>query len=292
MTFKSSTDFRRSVETKILQLHHASGIPLATIRKTIVFNRFLARLTMALPHGWVLKGGYFMQIQFHQKARTTRDVDLLFTEQREHIRDVLIKASMIHLPDWFTFEVGVISAEGQEQEKTTRYEIHSLLDSHTFENFHMDINSSDILLGKPVCIPSREILDIHEFSRFEIPCYSLSQQIAEKYHALTKPYGAGVSSRVKDLVDILLIAGQKDLNFPRLRKTIITTFQNRNTHDLPPIVPRVLVLFPKEYSSLANKLDIRQKTVTEANSALAEFIAPLLSGDSKKSWDHEHWKWI
>ena len=67
MTFKSGTDFRRSVETKILQLHHASGIPLATIRKTIVFNRFLARLTMALPHGWVLKGGYFMQIQFHQK---------------------------------------------------------------------------------------------------------------------------------------------------------------------------------------------------------------------------------
>ena len=292
MTPVSGTDFRRSVETKILQLHDATGIPLATIRKTIAFNRFLARLGLALPHGWVLKGGFFMQLQFHQKARTTRDIDLLFTGQKDNIRDVLIKASMIPLPDWFAFEVGTASAEGQAQEKTTRYEIHSLLDSRTFENFHLDINTSDILLGKPVGILSHEILDIPEFGSFEIPCYSLPQQIAEKFHTLTKPYGAGVSSRVKDLVDILLIAGQKNLNFQRLKKAFTSTFQNRNTHPLPQKVPRVLVLFPKEYSSLANRLDIRQKTVSEANSALAEFIAPLLSGDSKKSWDHEHWKWI
>jgi hypothetical protein len=291
MTPKSGTDFRRSVETKILQLHHATGIPLPTIRKTLAFNRFLARLVIALPHGWVLKGGFFMQLQFDQRARTTRDIDLLFTEQKENIRYVLLKASKIPVEDWFAFEVGDASVEGQDQEKTTRYEIHSLLDSRTFENFHLDINSSDILIGKPVVIPSREVLDIPEFSNFEIPCYSLPQQIAEKFHALTKPYGAGVSSRVKDLVDVLLIAGQKDLNFQILKKVICSTFQNRNTHALPQKVPKVLVLFPKEYASLANKLDIRQKTVLEGNVALDKFLTPILSGESKKTWDHIHWKW-
>jgi hypothetical protein len=291
MTPKTGTDFRRSIETKILKLHNNTGVPIPTIRKTLAFNRFLARLAIALPHGWVLKGGFFMQLQFHQKARTTRDIDLLFTEQKKNIRNVLMKASKVPLSDWFAFEVGAASVEGQVQEKTTRYEIHSLLDSRTFENFHLDINSSDILFGKPVGIPSREILDIPEFGNFEIPCYSLPQQIAEKFHALTKPYGAGVSSRVKDLVDILLIAGQEDLSFQILKKAIFSTFQNRNTHPIPQNVPEVLVLFPKEYSSLASKLDIRQKTVLEANKALDKFLTTILSGDSKKTWDHINWNW-
>jgi hypothetical protein len=291
MTPKSGTDFRKSLETKILKLHNNTGIPISTIRKTLAFNRFLARLAIALPHGWVLKGGFFMQLQFDQRARTTRDIDLLFTEQKENIRYVLMKASKIPVEDWFAFEVGDASLEGQDQEKTTRYEIHSLLDSRTFENFHLDINSSDILIGKPVVFPSREILDIPEFGIFEIPCYSLPQQVAEKFHALTKPYGAGVSSRVKDLVDILLIAGQKNLNFQKMRKAIFSTFQNRNSHALPEKVPEVLVLFPKEYASLANKLEIKQKTVSEANKVLDRLLTPILSGDSKSTWDHIHWKW-
>jgi hypothetical protein len=282
MTPKTGTDFRRSIETKILKLHNNTGVPIPTIRKTLAFNRFLARLAIALPHGWVLKGGFFMQLQFHQKARTTKDIDLLFTDQKKNIHNVLVKASRVPLSDWFAFEVGAASVEGQ---------IHSLLDSRTFENFHLDINSSDILFGKPVGIPSREILDIPEFGNFVIPCYSLPQQIAEKFHALTKPYGAGVSSRVKDLVDILLIAGQEDLNFQILKKAIFSTFQNRNMHALPQKVPEVLVLFPKEYSSLANKLDIRQKTVLEANMALDKFLTTILSGNSKKTWDHINWNW-
>lgn len=57
---RSGADFRRSIETKILNLHNNTGIPIPTIRKTLVFNRFLARLKIALPHGWVLKGGFFM----------------------------------------------------------------------------------------------------------------------------------------------------------------------------------------------------------------------------------------
>lgn len=288
---RSGADFRRSIETKILNLHNNTGIPIPTIRKTLVFNRFLARLKIALPHGWVLKGGYFMQLQFHQKARTTKDIDLLFTDHKKNIRNVLVKASRVPMLDWFAFEVGAASVEGQVQEKTTRYEIHSLLDSRTFENFHLDINSSDTLLGKPIGIPSREILEIPEFGNFEIPCYSLPQQIAEKFHALTKPYSAGVSSRVKDLVDILLIAGQEDLNFQIFKKAIISTFQNRNTHALPQNVPEVMVLFPKEYSSLANKMDIKQKTFSEANIALRKFLTPILMGESKNNWDHINWSW-
>lgn len=291
MIQRSGADFRRSIETKILNLHTNTGIPIQTIRKTLVFNRFLARLAIALPDGWVLKGGFFMQLLFHQKARTTKDIDLLFTDHKKNIRNVLVKVSKVPMSDWFAFEVGAASIEGQVQEKTTRYEIRSLLDSRTFENFHLDINSSDTLFGKPIGISSREILDIPEFGNFEIPCYSLPQQIAEKFHALTKPYSAGVSSRVKDLVDILLIAGHEDLNFQILKKAIFSTFQNRNTHALPQNVPEVLVLFPKEYSSLANKLDIRQKTFSEANIALRKFLNPILTGESKNTWDHINGNW-
>ncbi len=288
---RSGADFRRSIESKILNLHNNTGIPIPTIRKTLVFNRFLARLKIALPHSWVLKGGFFMQLQFHQKARATKDIDLLFTNHKKNIHAELVKASRVPMSDWFSFEVGASSVEGQVQEKTTRYEVHSLLDSRTFEIFHLDINSSDTLLGKPIGISPRDILDIPEFDDFEIPCYSLTQQIAEKFHALTKPYSAGISSRVKDLADILLIAGQVDLDFQIFKKAIFSTFQNRNTQALPQTVPEVMVLFPKEYSSLANKMDIRQKTFSEANIALRKFLSPILIGEAKSTWDHINWIW-
>jgi len=43
---------------------------------------------------------------------------------------------------------------------------------------------------------------------------------------------------------------------------------------------------------LATKMDIKQKTVSEANSALNKFLTPVLVGESKKTWDHVHWKWF
>src|SRR6478672_2307467 len=65
---------------------------------------------------------------------------------------------------------------------------------------------------------------------------SREQQYAEKLHAYTRPRIDQDNSRVKDLVDLLLLM-QTEMDQPRLRDNIERTFAHRATHLLPPALP-------------------------------------------------------
>ena len=61
---------------------------------------------------------------------------------------------------------------------------------------------------------------------------SREQQFAEKLHAYTRPRGDRDNSRVKDLVDLVLLM-RTQMEQHRLRENIERTFARRATHDLP-----------------------------------------------------------
>lgn len=287
----NKTAFRRSLEDRILGLNRQTGIPISRYRKTIAFNRFLARLVVADPDGWVLKGGYLMELQFHHKARSTKDIDLLIVKSDSEIRIILRQACKIPIADGFSFEIVSVTWENQVGEKTVRYQIKALLDSRIFESFHIDINNHDLILPKPKYVNSGEILSIPEFKHFRIPCYSFEQQIAEKIHALTRTYKSGEASRVKDLVDILLIASAKKLSFTQLRKFVDSTFQNRKTHELPTNAPEILSEYEINYLKLTREVGLKQKTLKQANAALKTFISPLLTRQHVRTWEPDLQKW-
>ncbi len=56
---------------------------------------------------------------------------------------------------------------------------------------------------------------------------------AEKLHAYTLPRVGRKNTRVKDLVDLVLLIQQTKLDATRLPKAIRETFQRRKTHDVP-----------------------------------------------------------
>ncbi|MEA3328001.1 MAG: nucleotidyl transferase AbiEii/AbiGii toxin family protein [Chloroflexota bacterium] len=55
-------------------------MPLSRLRKLVVFDRFLARLFQDQPDHWVFKGGFALQLRLGERARTTKDIDLLARE--------------------------------------------------------------------------------------------------------------------------------------------------------------------------------------------------------------------
>jgi hypothetical protein len=67
----------------------------------------------------------------------------------------------------------------------------------------------------------------------------LPQHIAEKVHAYTRKYGASgcESTRPKDLVDILLIAGSEQLAAVSMREALEATFEQRDQQSLPSRLP-------------------------------------------------------
>ena len=252
MRYKNGAGFRRALEDRLRTMNLQTGVPLVRLRKMVAFDRFLSRLFIHGTDRWVIKGGFALQLRLGASARTTQDIDLLLMGEIQEIYPHLRDAGAIDLGDWFAFELmdTIHSDVGG-----LRYRLHSLLDGRTFERFHIDVG-----IGGPLLAPF-DYLEIPALLAFAgikptiVPCYPITQQIAEKYHAFTRSHVSGVSSRVKDFVDMLLLAMMVELDSVNLRQAIRATFDNRNTHELPVRVPLPPKDWSQPYLKMANKLD-------------------------------------
>ena len=93
MIYNTSRDFRQALEARIRNISLETEMPLVRLRKLVVFERFLIRLVHIQPDNWVLKGGYALQLRLGDRARTTKDIDLLAIEQKNKIYPTLHKLS-------------------------------------------------------------------------------------------------------------------------------------------------------------------------------------------------------
>ena len=292
MKFKTGSAFRQSLGEHILNRHHKTAIPLERIRKIIAFDRFLARLNSKFPNQWVLKGGYMLEIYYPDRVRTTKDIDLLFLDNGKNIHEQFIQAGNTDLGDWFTFEVQSPVDITHEISIQYRINIRSLLDSRTFESFHVDVNTSDALISKPVFKNGMDFLGFAEINPVRIPCYTLEQQVAEKLHSLSKEHQEEKVSRVKDLVDILFIASNYAFSFEKLAHAIEFTFNHRTMHCLPAVAPRIDEIYAKTYENLSKETGLVYRKLDDGNRALEFFIIPILSRNGKyKHWDPAVWRW-
>jgi hypothetical protein len=73
--FKTATDFRKSLEARLKSIAEKTNQDLQRLRRKVAFERLLARIFYRNSDGFVLKGGYAMELRF-STARATKDVDL------------------------------------------------------------------------------------------------------------------------------------------------------------------------------------------------------------------------
>lgn len=124
-----------------------------------------------------------------------------------------------------------------------------------------------------------------------IPCYPITQQIAEKVHAYTRHHISGESSRVKDLIDILLLAELTRIEADHLSRAIQATFDARNTHSLPREMPDPPSGWSKPFQKMAAEVYLTYETLEDANQAIKRLLNPLLSGKKILLWNPELWSW-
>jgi hypothetical protein len=105
MTYSTGASFRRALEDRLRLQSLQTGVPLVRLRKLVVFDRFLVRLTQDQPNAWVVKGGFALQLRLGNRARTTKDIDVLLTRPSADIHQVLVRAALLDVGDWFQFEV-------------------------------------------------------------------------------------------------------------------------------------------------------------------------------------------
>jgi len=291
MKYSTASAFRRALEDRLRQQSLRSGVPLVRMRKMIAFDRFLARLVQAQPGQWVVKGGLALQLRMGQRARTTKDIDLLMLDQQREVYPRLREAGMLVLDDWFSFEVSHPALSATEDFGGDRYQLLSLLDGRRFEGFHLDVGIGDSLVEPVDYLQTPSLLAFAGFSPTRVPCYPITQQIAEKLHACTRTFQTGGSSRVKDYVDILLLASMGPIEGKRLREAMTATFAVRQTHPLPVEMPKPPSGWERPFQRLAVEVQLEQRSILEGSVALQHFLNPALNDNPIGLWDPISWRW-
>jgi hypothetical protein len=292
MRYASGAAFRQALETRLRRQSIETGMPLVRRRKLIAFDRLLARLVKAQPNAWVLKGGLALQVRFGQAARTTRDIDLLLVGVTENVYELLVQASRVDLADWFGFEIIRFRPIFPGQPGSSlRFQVRSLLDARLFEGFHIDVGMGDAMVEAPNAVVMPSLLDFAGIQATRIACFPITQHLAEKVHAYTLPRTTGESSRVKDLVDILLIAESESVGAETLRRALEATFAVRQTHGLPERLPPPPSNWGAPYQRLARESAIQFRSLEGGWKAAGNFLDPILTGAIEGTWDPSTWEW-
>ena len=291
MIYENGAAFRQALEQHLRNIYLEKSIPISRLRKTIAFERLLARLIQSNPGIWVLKGGLNMELRLGQYARTTKDIDLLALEKPVQIYGMLVNSCQADLGDFFDFYAEKPPYETFEDSTGTRYNIESRLDGRRFEQFHIDIGVKDILIEPPDLIKMSSHLDFAQIDSVVVPCYSIYQQIAEKFHAMTRTYSSGETSRVKDLIDILTLASNSDLELEKLKNAITLTFLHRNTHPLPNIINGIDNAYQRSFSKLSSQVFLRFQRIEDANEALNNLLSPVIFKRKSLVWNPNKFIW-
>ena len=133
MRYGSAAAFRQALERRLLDRSRETGESLVRLRKVVVFDRLLARLSAAAPDRWVLKGALSLDFRLGHGGRTTKDIDLVRRDDEEAATTDLLAAQATDLGDFFAFAIERMAAPGEAGGAAVRYRARAELAGRLFE---------------------------------------------------------------------------------------------------------------------------------------------------------------
>jgi hypothetical protein len=295
MRYASAPPFRQALEARLGAASRAGGPSLARLRKQVVFDRLLARLVEVAPKRWILKGALALDYRFGDRARTTRDVDLAVRGDEASATADLLAAQALDLGDFFSFAIeradGAIDPFADVA--AVRYHVVAELAGRVFDEFALDVGFDAPACVEPDRLRGPALLAFAGIEPVAVPALPLEFAVAEKVHAYTRSYGDRMvpSTRVKDLVDLVLIASEATLDAQRLRAAIAATFDRRTTHPLPAGLPKPPADWRVPYGRMCRDIGL-DPDLGAGHGVAARLLDPVLAGEvAGGTWDPDARSW-
>ena len=278
MTYESVGAFRQALEQRLLNQARETGTDLNRLRRRVVFERILHRLTTGQPGMWVVKGGMAVELRIGDSARMTKDLDLNLradTETASKAHEHLVAAlSTDPAGDGFLFNVSEPTALEPDQAGRPgwRFSISADLAGRNFATVRVDVVARSDELTSTETLPVTSLLSFAGFEDFEVEASDVAQQFAEKLHAMTRPRDDRDNTRVKDLADMVaFINGGLDPR--RAMSAAEHVFSVRATHPVPNELPDPPLFWSEDYPAFADELGLAEATVDQAMITLRAFWA-------------------
>lgn len=287
--YASAVALRQAIEDRLRAQAAESRRDPNWLRRRLVFARLLARLVWYSPDAWVLKGGMAVELRRPGLARATRDVDLVLRPglvkdpgNRDHLREALVDA-LYEDPDGdgFVFRVGAPTRLRDDAygRPAWRFHVEATLAGRRFGELRLDIVARPEEIGGAEMLKIPDVLGFAGVPGREICVADLRQQFAEKLHALTRSYAVGVSTRVKDLVDTVMLVEDGLPSDATLIARVRHVFAVRGTHAVPIDMQPPPDSWQDSFARLAAEVGLGVRTYGEAHQLVAAFWRQALADD-------------
>lgn len=257
MKYKNAASFRQALDDQLRKWAEADKrTSINRLRTQLAFERLLARLFYTGDERWVLKGGYALELRYGKRARATKDLDLNVPPPPfENLLEQLREAVERDIGDFFSF---AIDADKQPLVGPPlgghRFRVALYLDGKIFVRFALDVGQGDETVAAAQWVAGKVDLTFTELPIPRFAIYPLEDHFAEKLHAYTTPRDN--PSRVKDLVDMVLMIETGLEASPLLKTSIEQTFERYARHILPASLPQPPERWLEPFATLAEEVGI------------------------------------
>ena len=156
--------------------------------------------------------------------------------------------------------------------------------------FGVDVAFGDHILDRPDVVVADDTLRFAGIAPPTLRLYPIETHIAEKLHAYTMPRKRP-NSRVKDLPDLALLGGIRELEAERVRAALEQTFAFRKTHGLPSSLPPPPPAWEDSYAAMAAEDGLAWPTLAEVTAAARTLLDPILADARAGIWDPVARRW-
>jgi hypothetical protein len=292
--YRTPQAFRAAFEARQRKRADADGVPFDRVAQIDLYFRLLDRLLQNVD-GIVVKGGVALELRLG-RARTTRDVDIRAVGNPARILERLRQAGQRDHGDYLAFQVDeragaeTIDGDGVVYEGR-RFRVTARFAGKPYRQpFGLDVAFGDPMVGTPDRVAAPDALSFAGIQPPLIPVYPLGTHLAEKVHAYTLPRD-GENGRMKDLIDIALVASESALQpesmaiaAMTLRDALEATFAFRKTHSVPAACPPPPASWAARYPRERELNGLPWPRIEDVHAEVARFLDPVLAKTTSGVW--------
>ena len=297
----ATKDIAASVRARLLNIARTSGRDFDALLLQYMQERFLYRLSISpYRRHMILKGALLFLAYEMSLLRPTKDIDFLgssTSNELNEIRNLVVAIAGIELDDGVRFNhesiiVEHITEGAEHQGVRVKLEVRL---TAARKMLQLDIGFGDTVVPGPVEMDFPTLLNDQPSPNLLV--YSRESVIAEKFEALVSLNI--LTSRMKDIYDILFLAERETFSLFTLREAIMATFARRTTQ-----IEDRHVLFSTDFSANSDKeaqwkAFLRRSrlqlspTFPEAMTRLIAFLEPVCSSPAMNNaiWIPSDWNW-
>lgn len=283
--YETPQALRMALEQRLHNQANDSGISLDRLRRRVIFERVVSRLHAAEPGRWVLKGGMALEVRLRDGARLTKDIDL-------GLRDAISQGAELHerlvaalgadpFDDGF-----VITAEPVTQliqdgagHETWRSKVTASLGGKHFGRVQLDISPRAHELEDTDTVPLPNSLAFASIGAATIEIIDVQRHAAEKFHAMHRDFGDRENTRVRDLVDVVILYEHWLLDPESLAVATRSVWQERNVATPPAEFPPLPSSWAVRYEQLAIEHDLTAATFPAAVALVTMLWADMFTNE-------------